>query len=91
MTVVAVGASARRGSGVQRPRDLRALRRSPPATYGRSEPGPINAVLVTGTGLVSVASIYQMDYGCSRPILSSNLCGAWWDPAAVRPQSGQSV
>ena len=42
------------------------------------EPEADCAVLVTGTGLVSVASIYQMDYGCSRPILSSNLCGAWW-------------
>lgn len=42
------------------------------------DPDPDCAVLLTGTGMVSVASIYQMGHGCRVPILSSNLCGAWW-------------
>lgn len=42
------------------------------------EPEPDCAVLLTGTGLVSVASIYQFDDRGGPPILSSNLCGAWW-------------
>lgn len=40
------------------------------------EPGC--AVLLTGTGMVSVTSIYQVGGGGNGPILSSNLCGAWW-------------
>ncbi|MGD9619290.1 MAG: hypothetical protein AB7G47_02025 [Mycolicibacterium sp.] len=50
----------------------------------RPEPG--SAVLLTGTGLVSIASIYQVSYEQSVPILSSNLCGAWW----ILQQCGQS-
>ena len=42
------------------------------------DPGPGCAVLLTGTGLVSIGSIYQVSYRHSVPILSSNLCGAWW-------------
>lgn len=42
------------------------------------EPRSDCAVLLTGTGLVSIASIYRMGYRHSVPILSSNLCGAWW-------------
>lgn len=50
------------------------------------EPEPGAAVLLTGTGLVSVASIYRVNFGCRSPILSSNLCGAWW----ILHQCGQS-
>lgn len=42
------------------------------------DPEPGCALLLTGTGMVSVAGIYQMGYGHRVPILSSNLCGAWW-------------
>lgn len=42
------------------------------------DPEPGSAILLTGTGLVSIASIYLVGYGCRVPILSSNLCGAWW-------------
>lgn len=42
------------------------------------DPEPGCAVLLTGTGLVSVASIYQVGLAHGVPILSSNLCGAWW-------------
>lgn len=42
------------------------------------DPEPGCAVLLTGTGMVSIASIYQLDHGARNPILSSNLCGAWW-------------
>ena len=42
------------------------------------DPEPDSAVLLTGTGLVSVASIYLVGHGCRVPILSSNLCGVWW-------------
>jgi len=42
------------------------------------DPEPGSAVLLTGTGLVSIASIYLASHGCRVPILSSNLCGAWW-------------
>lgn len=41
-------------------------------------PAPGTAVLLSGTGLVSIASIYRTGYGVRAPILSSNLCGAWW-------------
>ena len=41
-------------------------------------PEPDAAVLLSGTGLVSIASIYRSGYGVRAPILSSNLCGAWW-------------
>lgn len=41
-------------------------------------PDPGSAVLVTGTGLVSIAGIYQMGVGYEVPILSGNLCAAWW-------------
>lgn len=48
-------------------------------THLRSiQPEPDCAVLLTGTGMVSVTSIYQMGCACNMPILSSNLCGAWW-------------
>ena len=36
------------------------------------------ALLLSGTGMVSIVSIYEMGHGCRVPILSSNLCGAWW-------------
>jgi len=42
------------------------------------DPEPGTAILLTGTGLVSIASIYLVGHGCRVPILSSNLCGAWW-------------
>lgn len=41
------------------------------------DPEPGTAVLLTGTGMVSVTSIYRMSTR-RVPILSSNLCGAWW-------------
>jgi maleate isomerase len=48
------------------------------ATLAALDPAPGAAVVITGTGLVSAASIYrtQNRFGC--PVLSSNLCGAWW-------------
>lgn len=42
------------------------------------DPEPGCALLLTGTGMVSIASIYQMGHRSRVPILSSNLCGAWW-------------
>ena len=53
-------------------------------------PEPDSAVLLSGTGLVSVASIYRAGYGVRAPILSSNLCGAWWilQQCGNRPGSG---
>jgi maleate isomerase len=42
------------------------------------DPEPDCALLLTGTGMVSIASIYQMGHRLRVPILSSNLCGAWW-------------
>lgn len=53
----------------------------------RIDPEPGSAVLLTGTGLVSVSSIYRVSYGCRVPILSSNLCGAWW----ILHQCGRGV
>lgn len=41
-------------------------------------PEPGTAVLLTGTGLVSIAGIYEIGIGHHAPILSSNLCSAWW-------------
>jgi len=42
------------------------------------DPEPDCALLLSGTGMVSIASIYQMGHRSRVPILSSNLCGAWW-------------
>lgn len=42
------------------------------------DPHPDTAVLLTGTGLVSITSIYRFGNRHGVPILSSNLCGAWW-------------
>ncbi len=42
------------------------------------EPAPGSAVVITGTGLVSVSSIYRTRDQFDVPVLSSNLCGAWW-------------
>jgi len=42
------------------------------------DPDPGCAVLLTGTGLVSISSIYRVGLASSVPILSSNLCSAWW-------------
>lgn len=54
------------------------------------DPEPGCALLLSGTGMVSVASIYQMGHGGRVPILSSNLCGAWWilQQCGQRPGSG---
>jgi len=54
------------------------------------DPEPGAAVLLSGTGLVSIASIYRAGYGAHVPILSSNLCGAWWilRQCGGRPGSG---
>ncbi|MCB1264253.1 MAG: hypothetical protein KDB56_06625 [Mycobacterium sp.] len=41
-------------------------------------PRPDSAVLLSGTGLVSIASIYRAGRLGGVPILSSNLCGVWW-------------
>ena len=60
-----------------------------------ADPDPGCALLLTGTGMVSVASIYQVARRSRVPILSSNLCGAWWilQQCGRRPGSGlyQSV
>lgn len=42
------------------------------------DPEPGCALLLSGTGMVSIASIYEVGHGLRVPILSSNLCGAWW-------------
>ena len=42
------------------------------------DPEPGAAVLRTGTGLVSIAAIHELALPYVAPILSSNLCGAWW-------------
>lgn len=54
------------------------------------DPEPGCALLLTGTGMVSIASIYQMGHRRRVPILSSNLCGAWWilQQCGRRPGSG---
>ncbi|MEI6252613.1 MAG: hypothetical protein WCP30_07390 [Mycobacteriaceae bacterium] len=54
------------------------------------DPEPDCALLLTGTGMVSIASIYAMGHRCRAPILSSNLCGAWWilGECGDRPGSG---
>jgi len=54
------------------------------------DPEPDCALLLTGTGMVSIASIYQMGHRLKVPILSSNLCGAWWilRECGQRPGSG---
>ncbi len=44
----------------------------------RIDPEPGCALLLSGTGMVSIAGIYQVGHGLRVPILSSNLCGAWW-------------
>lgn len=54
------------------------------------DPEPDCALLLSGTGMVSIASIYQMGHAGRVPILSSNLCGVWWilDECGQRPGSG---
>jgi len=42
------------------------------------DPEPGAAVLLTGTGLVTIAAIHELAPAYVAPILSSNLCGAWW-------------
>lgn len=42
------------------------------------EPKPGTAVMLTGTGLGSVAAIHRLSSSTKVPILSSDLCGAWW-------------
>ena len=42
------------------------------------DPAPGSVILLTGTGLVSAASIYLTGHSCRVPTLSSNVCGAWW-------------
>lgn len=36
------------------------------------------AVLVTGTGLLSIESMLEIHEEVNTPLLSSNLCGVWW-------------
>ena len=55
------------------------------------DPEPGSAVLLTGTGLVSVASIYLVGHGCRVPILSSNLCGVWWILRQCAGSSGSEL
>ncbi|MFZ4372876.1 MAG: hypothetical protein ACOYO2_06550 [Mycobacterium sp.] len=55
------------------------------------DPEPGSAVLLTGTGLVSVASIYLVGHGCRVPILSSNFCGAWWVLKQCAGSSGSEL
>lgn len=53
------------------------------------DPESGSALLLSGTGMVSIASIYQVGHGLQVPILSSNLCGAWWILGQCgRPGSG---
>lgn len=54
------------------------------------DPEPGCAILLTGTGMVSVDSIYRLGGPSRVPILSSNLCGAWWilSQCGNRPGSG---
>lgn len=54
-------------------------------------PEPDSALLLSGTGMVSVASIYQMGHGGRTPILSSNLCGAWWMLSACGRHQGSRL
>ena len=42
------------------------------------DPEPGSAVMLTGTGLGSVAAIHRVGQFAGVPILSSDLCGAWW-------------
>ncbi|MFM8598182.1 MAG: hypothetical protein ACKOB8_04150 [Mycobacterium sp.] len=61
------------------------------ARLRRIDPEPGSAVLLTGTGLVSVFSIYQVAFSYRVPILSSNLCGAWWILHQCGPSAGSAV
>lgn len=42
------------------------------------DPEAGSAVMLTGTGLGSVAAIHRIGGSRKVPILSSDLCGAWW-------------
>jgi len=55
------------------------------------EPEPGSALLLTGTGLVSIASIYRVGGKLRVPILSSNLCGAWWILQQCDPGPGSAL
>lgn len=54
-------------------------------------PQPNSAVLLSGTGLVSISSIYRAGHGVRAPILSSNLCGAWWMLQQCRDRAGSAL
>ena len=56
-----------------------------------SRPEPGSAVVITGTGLVSVSSIYRTRDQFDVPVLSSNLCGAWWTLLTCGASAGSAL
>lgn len=61
------------------------------ATLSTIDPKPGASIVITGTGLVSVASIYRTQERLGCPVLSSNLCGAWWILRAAGATRGSAL
>lgn len=52
------------------------------------DPGDADAVLISGTGVPTVAAIRALQPAVAPTLLSSNLCGGWWLTARKQPAVG---
>jgi maleate isomerase len=55
---------------------------------GAARRGPAEVLLVTGTGMPTLAALHELGAGRDRVILTSNLCAAWWAMRTLAPEAG---
>ena len=61
------------------------------AALSRIDNGAIDATVMSGTGMLTLPAILAARSAGSKPILSSNLCSAWWLLRATSQRKGSAI
>jgi maleate isomerase len=61
------------------------------AALARTDDGAIDATVLSGTGMLTLPAILAARSAGSKPILSSNLCSAWWLLRTTAQRTGSAM
>lgn len=61
------------------------------AALGRVDAGAVDAVVMSGTGMLSVPASLEASERSELPFLSSNLCSAWWLLRTLKLPAGENL
>lgn len=61
------------------------------AALARVEQRDVNAVVMSGTGMLTLPAVLAARQGGTKPLLSSNLCSAWWLLRTAAQRAGSAL